>query len=264
MEAEASTERPSPALGETGRAILAGALAMAGLTAYLNVRPEQYWILALTALIAAATVESSVRNHPDWQGNSVDALGHALLPLLAVLGAGLFIDETVEGYGRVAAGLVAGAATGGLTYAASSALSAGQPLFGPMRLALTVITYLTALTVFTVFSDLDLDLPTSTAAVGLVSMALAYGLLRESRGQGLSPLLGALAIGISFAELRNVLYFFPLDALLTGALMIIAFYVATALVHHLIDDDLTPSTVAEYVVVASISAAVVIVARQLL
>ena len=46
--------------------------------------------------------------------------------------------------------------------------------------------------------------------------------------------------------------------------MIIGFYVATGLVHHLLDEDLTPSTIAEYFVVSGVSAAVVIVARQFL
>lgn len=46
--------------------------------------------------------------------------------------------------------------------------------------------------------------------------------------------------------------------------MIIGFYVATGLVHHLLDDDLKPSTIAEYLVVAGVSAAVVVIARQYL
>ena len=44
------------------------------------------------------------------------------------------------------------------------------------------------------------------------------------------------------AELRLVLYFFPLDGLLAGALLIIGFYLATGLVHHLLDHDLEWST----------------------
>ena len=34
-----------------------------------------------------------------------------------------------------------------------------------------------------------------------------------------------------------MLYFFALDGLLAGALMIIGFYLATGLVHHLLDHD---------------------------
>ncbi|MCY3601694.1 MAG: hypothetical protein OXH12_01310 [Chloroflexi bacterium] len=241
-----------------------GGLAMAGLAAYLNFRPEQHWILALTALIAAAGVESAVRSHPDWRGSPFGSLSYALLPLLGVLGAGLFIDEAVSGYARLAAGLAAGAATGLMLYAEYHAVSPSRPLFGPMRLVLAVVTYLVALALFTVFFTHDLNLPASAAAVGALSFALALDLLRESRGRGASSLLAALAIGISLAELRIALYYFPLDDLLTGALMIIGFYVATGLVHHLLDDDLKPSTIAEYLVVAGVSTAVVVIARQYL
>ncbi len=237
---------------------------MAGLTAYLNLRPEQHWILALTALVAAMAVEGAVRSHPEWRGSSLEALSYALLPLLAVLGAGLFIGEAVGGYGRMGAGLVAGAATGLLLYAEYHSIAPGRPLFGPMRLVLAVVTYLAALALYTVFFTRDLNLPASTAAVGVLSFALALDLLRESRGRGASSLLAALAIGISLAELRIALYYFPLDDLLTGALMIIGFYVATGLVHHLLDDDLTPATLAEYFAVSGVSAAVVVIARQFL
>ncbi len=237
---------------------------MAGLAFYLNLRPEQHWILALTAVIAGVAVESSVRSHPEWRGGPFGALSYALLPMLAVLAAGLFIAEAVEGYGRLAAGLAAGAATGLLLFAEYHAIAPGRPLFGPTRLVLAVVTYLTALAMFTVFFTQDLNLPASAAAVGGLSFALALDLLRESRGRGASSLLAALAIGISLAELRIALYYFPLDDLLTGALMIIGFYVATGLVHHLLDEDLTPSTIAEYFVVSGVSAAVVIVARQFL
>ena len=237
---------------------------MAGLAAYLNFRPEQYWILALTALIVAVSVEGAVRSHPEWRGGSLGALSYALLPVLGVLGAALFIDEAVGGYGRMVAGLAAGAGTGLLLFAEYHSISPSQPLFGPMRLVLAVVTYLAALALFTVFFTQDLNLPASAAAVGGLSFALALDLLRESRGRGPSSLLAALAIGISLAELRIALYYFPLDELLTGALMIIGFYVATGLVHHLLDEDLTPSTVAEYFVVSGVSAAVVVVARQFL
>ena len=241
-----------------------GLLAMAGLAAYLNIRPEQHWILALTALITAASVEGAVRSHPEWRGSHLGALSYALLPLVAVLGAGLFIDEAVDGYGRMVAGLAAGAATGLLLYAEYHTISPAQRLFGSMRLVLAVVTYLAALALFTVFFTRDLNLPASTAAVGVLSFALALDLLRESRGRGASSVLAALAIGVSLAELRIALYYSPLDDLLTGALMIIGFYVATGLVHHLLDEDLTPSTVAEYLVVSGVSAAVVVVARQFL
>ncbi|MBH77108.1 MAG: hypothetical protein CL897_02605 [Dehalococcoidia bacterium] len=237
---------------------------MAGLAAYLNFRPEQHWILGLTALITAISVEGTIRSHPDWREGNFGTLSYAFLPLLAVLAAGLFINEVIDGYARVAAGLAAGAATGFLLYAEYHSITPSKPLFAPTRLVLAITTYLAALGLFTVFLAQDLNLPASTAIVGAISFALALDLLRESRSRSTSSLLAALAVGISIGELRVALYYFPLDELLAGALMIIGFYVATGLVHHLLDEDLRPSTITEYVVVSIVSAAAVVFARQLL
>jgi hypothetical protein len=70
-----------------------------------------------------------------------------------------------------------------------------------------------------------------------------------------------IAIGISLAELRLAFYFFPLDELLAAALLIIGFYLATGIVHHLLDRDLEVSTTAEYLLVATVATAAVIVTR---
>jgi hypothetical protein len=76
-------------------------------------------------------------------------------------------------------------------------------------------------------------------------------------------LLVGLAIGVSVGELRLVLYFFALDGLLAGAILIIAFYLATGLVHHLLDHDLEWSTTAEYLLVAAVGTAAVVFTRVL-
>ncbi len=235
---------------------------MAGLAAFLNFRPEQPWILMLTALVTAAGVEGTVRAHPHWRGGIPDGLSYALLPSLAVLGAGLFINEAVDGYARVAAALAAGAAIGLLLYGECHTLTPGAAFFGTIHLARAVVIYLTALALFTMFVTHGLNLPASTVAVGAVSFALALDLLREGHGWGMSSLLAALAIGVSLAELRVALYYFPLDDLLTGALLIIGFYIATGFVHHLLDEDLDLATLAEYLVVTAVSAAAVVVARM--
>jgi hypothetical protein len=52
----------------------------------------------------------------------------------------------------------------------------------------------------------------------------------------------------------------PLDSL-RGALLIIGFYLATGLVHHLLDRDLEWATTAEYLIVAAVGTAAVVVTR---
>ncbi|GIW13115.1 MAG: hypothetical protein KatS3mg062_0554 [Tepidiforma sp.] len=126
---------------------------------------------------------------------------------------------------------------------------------------MAVATYIIAFSFYAVLYTRNDPLPLASIAVGAVSMLLALELLRESRLTGPSSFLVSVAIGISLAELRLALYFFPLDGLLAGALLIIAFYLATGIVHHLLDHDLEWSTAAEYAVVTIVASAAVTFAR---
>jgi hypothetical protein len=126
---------------------------------------------------------------------------------------------------------------------------------------MAVATYLAAFATYTVVFVNDMPLAFGVVIAGLVSGALALELLRESRHFGVEALLAAVAVGVSVAELRLVLYFFPLDGLLAGALLIIGFYLASGLVHHLLDHDLELGTAAEYLLVAAVGTAAVVVTR---
>jgi hypothetical protein len=233
-----------------------------GLTAYVTVRPEQPWLLWLTAGLSALGTDGIVRSNPRWQGEGAFAsLVYLFLPFLTVLGAGLFVDEATGGYARPASATAAAAVIGIVAYGEYHTVDFSSRMYGPMRLVLAVITYLTAFALYTVVFTRDFDITVGAVAVGVASAALAMELLRESRLLGISSLLVGLAIGISVGELRLALYFFPLDGLLAGALLIIGFYLATGLAHHLLDHDLEWSTTAEYLLVAAVGTAAVVVTR---
>lgn len=248
-------------MGPSARSVLLAAVAAAGLAAFLTVRPEQPWILWLTVFLVALGVDGTVRSNPYWHGSIPASVVYLFLPALATLAAGLFIDEAIDGYARPIAGLAAGVGVGITTFGEYHTVSFGTRIYGAMRLILAVATYLTAFGLFTVMFTRDIELPLAAAGVGAVSMMLAIELLRESRLTGPSSVLAGVAIGVSLAEFRVALYFFPLDGLLAGALLIIGFYLATGIVHHLLDEDLEVATLAEYLIVASVSAAAVVLAR---
>jgi hypothetical protein len=244
--------------------VLLTVVVAAGLIGYLTMRPTPVWLLWLTAALTALAVDGIVRSHEQWDDdNPLAAAVYAFLPGLAVLGAGYFIDRAIEGYARPIVALLPALAIGGIAYGEYHTADFTSRLYGPMRLALAVATYLTAFALYTVIFAADLDLPLSAALTGLVSLALSMELLRETRLLGPSSLLVGLAIGVSLAELRLALYFFPLDELLAGALLIIGFYLATGLVHHLLDHDLELGTTAEYLVVVAAGTAAVVVTRLL-
>lgn len=226
-------------------------------------RPEQPWILWLTAALVALATDGLVRRHPRWDDEgTLGSLVYTFLPALGVLGAGLFIDHAIDGYARPLIALGAAATVGAVAFGEYQTVDFGSRLYGTFRLLMAVATYLVAFSFFTVIYTRDYDLPVAAAMVGLVAALLAMELLRESRLTGPSSVLVGIAIGISLAELRLVLYFFPLDGLLAGALLIIAFYLATGLVHHMLDHDLEWSTTAEYVLVTAVATAAVVFARS--
>jgi len=248
--------------GITARIVLLGGVAALGLAGYLVIRPAEGWLLLLTAALVALAVDGTVRSSPRWDDPRLqDSIVFLFLPTLAVLGIGLFVDHAVDGYARPIAALVGAVGVGIIAYGEYQTVDFGSRMYGPMRLLLAVATYLTAFALYTVVFTEDMALPLAAGAVGLVSIALSLELLRESRLSGLSSILIGLAIGISIAEFRVVLYFFPLDGLLAGALLIIGFYLATGLVHHLLDHDLEWSTSAEYLLVAAVGTAAVVFTR---
>lgn len=178
-----------------------------------------------------------------------------------MLGGGFFIDHAIDGFARPVAAIAPAAGVALIAYGEYHTVDPASRLFGAVRLALTVATYLVAFALFTVIYTNDVGLALGTTCAGLVSFGLALELLRESRPLGASSLLVSFAVGLSMAELRLVFYFFPLDGLLAGALLIIGFYLATGLVHHMLDHDLEWSTTAEYLAVAAVGTIAVVITR---
>ncbi len=237
-------------------------LVSAGLVGFVTMRPELPWLLVLVTVVAALATDGLVRTHPRWTGDeAVWSLPFLFLPAAATLGAGLFVDQAFEGYARPGAAVFGGAAVGIIAFGEYHTVDVAGRVFATMRLILAVATYLTAFALFSVMFEFDVPLAVSAAMIGIVSLGLALELLRETYLLGPSSLLVSGAIGLSLAELRLALYFFPLDSLLAGALLIIAFYFATGIVHHLLDQDLEFGTMAEYVVVGGGGTVAVVLTR---
>ncbi len=208
------------------------------------------------------STDGIIRSHPRWDAHDLVATAsHLFLPAIAVIGSGFFIDHALDGYARPIAALVPTVAVGFIAYGEYQTVDFGSRRYGSVRLALAVATYLAAFAAYTVIFTNDISIVLGSIYVGVVSLLLAIELLRESRQFGSSSALVGIAIGLTLAELRLALYFFPLDGLLAGALLIIGFYLATGLVHHLLDHDLVWATTAEYLLVAVVGAVAVVVTR---
>ena len=240
-------------------------VAGAGLVAFVAIRPEQSWLLWLTAALVALAVDGIVRTNPQWDGDGfLPGLVYTILPVLAVVGSGLFVDQALDGYARPITAAGAALFVGVTAFGEYHTVDYGSRLYGAMRLVLAVATYLAAFAVYSVVFSMDLPLWESTLLIGVTSAALSIELLRESRLVGFSSVLVGIAIGVTLAELRVGLYFYPTDGLLAGAITIIGFYLATGIVHHLLDHDLEPATLSEYLLVAAVGTAAVVLTRSVL
>jgi hypothetical protein len=212
--------------------------------------------------MVALGTDGLVKSHPHWTASRpIDSIAYTFLPALGVLGAGLFVDHAIESYARQAAAMAAGLTVGLLAFGEFQTVDPGGRLYGPFRVFMAVATYVVAFCLFAIIYSRDFDVPFAGMFVAAVGVLLSMELLRESRIIGVSSLLVGLAIGLTLGEFRLALYFFPLDGLLAGALLLIAFYLATGVVHHLLDRDLDLATAAEYVIVAGVASAAVVVAR---
>ena len=98
MTAAPAHMRPVPgASSVAARTVLIGGLAALGIGAYVSIRPEQPWILLLTTLMVALGTDGLVKSHPHWIDlRPIDSIVYTVLPALAVLGSGLFIDHAID------------------------------------------------------------------------------------------------------------------------------------------------------------------------
>lgn len=263
MTVSAQGMAPSPGANTVAaRTVLIGALAALGIGAYVSLRPEQPWILVVTTLMVALGTDGLVKSHPRWINlRPIDSVVYTFLPALAVLGSGLFIDHAVESYARQGLALGAALTVGLAAFGEYQTVDPAGRLYGPFRVFMAVTTYVVAFALFGVIYSRDFDVPFAGLFVAGVSMLLAMEILREDRLIGLSSLLVAVAIGLTLGEFRLAMYFYPLDGLLAGALMLIAFYLATGIVHHLLDRDLDVAIAAEYVLVTTLATAAVVAAK---
>ncbi|MFQ5382065.1 MAG: hypothetical protein ACE5EF_10670 [Dehalococcoidia bacterium] len=252
---------PVPEGGATPRAFLVGLVAAAGLLAFVGMRPSQPWLLFFTAgavaLAAAGTVRAGARGQ---SLGDLAPLGFSLLPATCTLAAGAFADQMATGYLRAWIAGGAGLAVGGVVLAEVRSVERRARVAGPSRLLLAGAAYGAAFGLFTVMFQDRVRLVPGVIATGLAAWLLATSLLSGRGSVGRSALLAGLAVGLSLSELRAALYYFPLEGVAGGVTLLVGFHVATGIVHHLLDRDLSWSLVGEYALSAGLALVAITVA----
>jgi hypothetical protein len=183
------------------------------------------------------------------------------LPTLMSLGAGLFLEDALSGYWVVPGVAVAAVLMAMVQYAEYTAVDAYGRGFAGARFLLNLGTFLTAFAFFSVVYSFDVSLIPAAVTVGLISLLLSVEVLRESEADPVRSLVYAAAIGVIVAQARWALYFLPLESYLAGVFLLLVFYLASGLVQHHLNDDLSPPVVTEFAAITVLGIIIVTIGR---
>lgn len=270
------TRSPGKPLGDREPTALSGALTnldrvhvlsvvlALGLTAYLAIEPTQHWLLLLLAGLAALGTDAVVRAHPKAHFHNLDdTVLFLVLPVLLALGAGLFLEEVASGHWTVAAGLLSVAPFWLILRAEYESVDRAAETYQSTRLVLNVATYVAAFLFFAAIYDFSLGLFSSAFAAGMVSLLLGIEVLREEAMDNFKTATHALAIGIVLGQAAWVTHFLPLDGSAAAVFLLLAFYLATGIMHNYLAGRLTFRTGSEFAGVGAAGLVIVTISQTL-
>lgn len=234
-----------------------------GLLLFLAVEPTQPWMLLAVTAIVAVGADGVLRQHP-LAGREEDSAWTApllFLPTLFTLSSGLFLEDAVGGYLVVPGVMVVSIVMAMVLFAEQTSVDLNAPNYPSARFILNIATYITAFGFFAVVYAFDVSLVPAAVTVGLVSMLLAVEVLREAEADPLRALVFAAVVGLIVAEARWVLYFLPVESYLAGVFLLLVFYLVSGLVQHHLNDDLRMPVVIEFMAIAALGIAIVVIGR---
>ena len=234
------------------KAVFAGILFVVGLTSYVSFQPSQIWILLLTAGIALfASFSSDLR-----ENNSIlDKTTSAVLPVMGIFASGLFIQTQLSGYESIVFSLAAGFIGGLIIFLQGKASIKNLKWQSQIRFLFLLLIYPIAFSFFHYIEDLEMQLPLTSVACGLVVFILGFEIYRMRANNDYALFLLCLVSAFTIIQLRLVLFFFPIDPLFLSALILIGFYAATGLIARFDSNGRKVLAVLEYSVITAIAVA---------
>lgn len=232
------------------------------------------WLLIASLVVIISTgADVFIRSHPQMQARGVPTIRLGsfelelaptfwILPSLSIISAFAFFrlfSTSLNAVAFVLALVAAGGLLLGSLIAQHYALDRQADVRQRARLALQVIAYLVGFGLFSAISYARLRTLYSGPMIGGVGALLAVALLQwNPPRQGLLPL--ALLVGLTLAEAHWALNYWAASFLLTGALLLVMFYIITGLLQHVIDGTLSRQVFWEYGVLGSVLLVAVVVA----
>lgn len=249
-------------LGRLDRLHAMAAVFGVGMAAFLAIEPTQNWLLLLLSGLVALGTDGVVRSNPKAPFRRLDDTAlYLFVPVLFTLALGLFLEEVASGYWTAPAGLLAAVPFWAIVHAEYVSVDRRAAGYHSARLVLNVATYVIAFLFFATVYDFELNLLTSSFAVGIVSLLLGIEILREEAMETPRTLLYALAVGLLLAEAAWALHFLPLEGGAAAVFLLLAFYLMTGLMHSYLGARLSLRTAGEFAAIALVGLLIVVASQ---
>ena len=253
---QAATVPPS-----SDRLLIVATLSTIGLTLTLVIDPPASWGLLLLLLVTVVLgADFVLRMGPDGSSRrGYDTTTLWILPGLLIFGAFLFLRLPMFASGpAIGAGVFAtGALLGATLLAEKYMIDRSNEVRRKARFWLNILSYLIAFALFTAIyapKSRSLFSATTVAVVtALVCLQLYLG-RRDMRHRGL---IYAILTGLSLGQVTWALNYWNIDAITSGALLTIVFYLISSVLRYDLSARLDHRTLVEFSAVSSLWLAVI-------
>ncbi len=248
--------------GISAHLVILTALATIVVMAFLLIEPSPRWVLLLGAGAVVIGLDGTLRH--TWRlpfSAGAETAPFLFVPALYMLAVPVLIEHNVPGELVLPVGLLAGLGFGALAWAETASVRAMARDYDLGRVLVTAGTYLAGFAVFSLTYVFDVNLSTAILAVGLASTMLAVEVLREGEIDPQETLGFAVVTGVIMAEARLLLYYVPLETYLAGLTLLLAFYLATGLLHSHVTRAFSWAISVEYGGIAAAGLGLVVAAR---
>ena len=262
MQVEHDGRRPALRVVDAPAVVLTLAVTLAFLM-FLLIEPTPAWIALAGAVVAGAGTDRVLRLARARSVDlGIDPTPQVLLPALYALAVPVLLEELTRGWWTLLGGLGAGLGFGAILVAQVHSVRPNERWLAFARPATSAAVYITAFALFSLTYVFELGLPAALAAVAFAAGLLAIELLRDGHAELSDTVAFGGVVALVVTQLRWALHYVPLDGYLASLALLLAFFLASGLLHAHLTLQLRRTVVAQYVAVAALGGVLIVGARS--
>ena len=229
---------------------------------YLLIEPTPAWLALFAAVVAAVGADRVLRlarSHSVALG--IDPTLQVALPALYALAIPVLLEDMVRGAWALPAGLAAGLGFGVVLVAQVHSVRPYEPWLAFARPVASAAVYVTVFALFSLTYLFDLVLAPALAAVAVAAGLLSVELLRDGHADPSDTVAFAGVVALLVTQLRWALHYVPLDGYLGALALLLAFFLATGVLHAHLTLQLRRAVMTQYVAIAAMGGVLIVGAR---